>query len=392
MAKEISVVILDDETNILKALKRLFRDEAFGVYVTTSYAEALEAMEKNKVKVVITDQKMPLISGIEFLKKVNEKYPGTLRVLFTGYADIKVAEDAINLGEVYRFIEKPWDDSELKNCVREAINRFDLSEENKRLNESVKKQNEELAKLNEKLQGLYVLQREFSSKVSHELGTPLASIKLMLDVVMSNTAGELTDKQRNFLKKAEDNVDRLARLIADLLSLAKYEVRKTELDMKKGDINKVITDVAEMQKPVAEKQNLYLKMELAKDMPNVVYDSDKIIQVLNNLINNAIKFTTTGGITVSSSVNPDANNVEVRVEDTGVGIREADKVKLFSKFQQIGSQNAKRSKGTGLGLAICKEILEQHGGRIWVESRPDGLGSSFCFLLPLNEPRATSDE
>ncbi len=386
MAKEISVVILDDEKNILEAIERLLKDESYGIYVTASYAEALTVMEKNKIKVVITDQRMPVISGIEFLKKVKEKYPDTLRVLFTGYADVQMAEDAINKGEVYRFIDKPWDDNELKACVREAVSKFDLFEENKQLNEKVKKQNKELIELNEKLRNLYVMQKEFSSKVSHELGTPLASIKLMLDVVMSNTAGDLTARQRNFLNKAKDNVDRLARLISDLLSLAKYEVRKAELDIKKWDINKIIEDVVAMQKPVAEKQGLYLKTELEKGMPNIFFDSDKIIQVLNNLINNAIKFTTTGGIMVSTSVNQESNNVKISVEDTGVGIHEADKTKLFSKFQQLGGKNAKSSDGTGLGLAICKEIITQHGGKIWIESQ-SGRGSSFCFVLPLKERR-----
>jgi signal transduction histidine kinase len=124
-------------------------------------------------------------------------------------------------------------------------------------------------------------------------------------------------------------------------------------------------------------------MSLEPQARILAFDQDKIIQVLNNLISNAIKFTDSGGITVSSVCSTGSNTLEVRIQDTGCGIKEEDMVKLFEKFQQLGEVHQKCA-GTGLGLAICKEIIHQHGGKINVESKA-GQGSCFYFVLPINE-------
>jgi signal transduction histidine kinase len=163
--------------------------------------------------------------------------------------------------------------------------------------------------------------------------------------------------------------------------LAHLESGKISLTLKTDDMNKVIDSVIETQESVAKDKGLYLKTNLDAKIPALVFDSDKIIQVLNNLISNAIKFTSTGGITVSSLYDASDNHIEVRVQDTGAGIKEEDVSKLFEKFQQLGDAQS-RHQGTGLGLAICKEILRQHGGRVGITSKV-GEGSCFYFVLPL---------
>ena len=115
MDKEINVLILDDEKNILEACKRLFFKDSFGIFTTTNYQEARAIFKKEKIKVVISDERMPEISGVEFLKQVKVKYPEIIRILITGHADILAAEDAINVGEVYRFINKPWNNEDIIN-------------------------------------------------------------------------------------------------------------------------------------------------------------------------------------------------------------------------------------------------------------------------------------
>jgi len=370
----------------LNSLKRLFHGEAFDVFATTDYKQALACLEQEPVKVILSDQKMPDISGVEVLRQVKEIKPAVLRILFTGYADIQVAEDAINQGEVYRFINKPWDDTVLKATIKEAIERFDLLEHNRQLTEQIKEQNEELLSLNQKLQNMYEAQRSFSSTVSHELKTPLAAIKMAIDIIMSETPGALNGQQKDFLQKAKNNVDRLGRLVHDILSLTRLESGKTKLELIEGDLAATIKDVVEIQSSVASQKNIYLKMEKEEALPAVAFDQDKIHQVLHNLISNAIKFTEQGGITVSVAANNEKNYVQVAVQDTGYGIAEADIPKLFNKFQQLGDPEKRKEGGTGLGLAICKEIVSQHQGKIWVESSA-GKGSSFCFLLPIKERR-----
>ena len=387
MSKEINILVLDDEKNILSSLKRLLINEPFGLFVTTNHREAMDVLEKENIKVVMSDQRMPEISGVEFLKQVKAKYPDIIRILFTGHADIQAAEDAINVGEVYRFINKPWNGEELKAAIRQAIRHFELVVENRELFESTKSNNKELDILNRKLKVMYEAQKEFSSTVSHELRTPLASIKIAIDIVMSGTPGDLNDDQKNFLDKAKKNVDRLNRLINDILDLSKLESGKAALKIQENDIGKIISEVVDIQKSVAEKKGLYLKTECGADVPTIPFDADKIIQLFDNLISNAIKFTEKGGIVVTSRSRKEENHIEICIKDTGPGISKDDMVKLFQKFQQLGDSAKRQTGGTGLGLAICKEIIKQHGGKIWVESEL-GRGSSFYFTLPILERRS----
>lgn len=385
MEKEIHVVVLDDEENILESVKRLFFRETFGIATTSDHQTALQHIEKEKIKVVLSDQRMPNISGVEFLKHVREKYPDVVRILITGHADIQAAEDAINQGGVYRFINKPWNSDELKATVKQAMEHYDLVIENRNLYESTKTKNEELELLNRKFKNMYEVQKEFTSTVSHELRTPLASIKSTVDLVLSGAPGPLTEDQTRFLGKTKNNVDRLNRLINDILDLTKLESGKQQLDLGFHDLVKVIEEDVDNHLEAAKEKGLYLKSEITEEFPNIPFDIDKMHQVLNNLIGNAIKFTQEGGVTVSCVNNADRNHIEVTVADTGPGIGEDDLGKLFQKFQQLGDPH-QHSGGTGLGLAICKEIIQRHGGKIWVESTV-GTGTLFRFLLPIQERR-----
>lgn len=373
MSKEYQVLFLDDEESIIDGIQRLFMKEPYGVLGTTSVTKAREALAAEKIKVVVCDQRMPEISGSKFLMEVKEKYPDIIRIVFTGYTDFSSAEEAINQGEVYRFISKPWKTTELLNTIRQAIEHYDLVV------------GAELA--NRKLKAMYEIQKEFTSTVSHELRTPLASIKTAIDLVVRKTVGEINAEQEEVLGRAKKNVDRLKRLIDDILDLTKIESGKMQMNFMMNDINKVIRDVLESQKDVAQNKGLALKAELDPQVPKIPFDNDRIIQVLNNLLGNALKFTKQGTVTVLTENKSSDNHIVVRVVDTGKGILEEDIPKLFQKFQQIESGHENEEGGTGLGLAICKEIVVRHGGKIWVESVPE-KGASFNFILPLQERRS----
>lgn len=385
MGKETSILALDDEQSILNSLKRLFMNEPYTIVTTTDANEAMDIIAKENIKVVLSDHRMPGITGVEFLGKVKEKKPDVIRILFSGYADFSAAEQAINIGEVYRFISKPWNTNELKETVRQAVGLYDLVIENRDLLKNTKQKNEELEILNRKLKGMYEIQKEFTSTVSHELRTPLASIKSTVDLVLSETPGKLNEDQAKFLNKTKNNVDRLSRLINDILDLTKMEAGKSEFNITLNDIGEIINEVVEAQESIAKEKGLLLKVEIPSGIPKVPFDSDKMHQVFNNLMSNAIKFTEEGGITVSCANNQDQNHVEICVADTGPGIKEEDMNKLFLKFQQLGD-SCNHVGGTGLGLAICKEIISRHCGKIWVESEI-GKGTCFKFILPIQDRR-----
>ena len=237
-----------------------------------------------------------------------------------------------------------------------------------------------------KLKAMYDLQKDFTATVSHELRTPLASINMALDLVASQTVGTINGEQKDILSRAQQETERLKRLIDDILYLSKMEADKLQMNFMTNDIRQVITSVVETQKYVAKKQGLYLKAEFDPEVSQAFFDRDRIAQVMNNFLNNAIKFTSQGGIIVKIQNKPLENCILVSISDTGKGIARDDLSKLFQKFQQIKSSHENKDEGTGLGLAICKEIIVRHDGKIWVESKL-GEGTIFNFTLPVQEKK-----
>lgn len=229
------------------------------------------------------------------------------------------------------------------------------------------------------------LKDEFVSKVTHELRTPIVAIKHSLAVLEEESEGKLDEAQLNFLGIANRNLERLGKLVDELLDLAKLEARKVELDYKNVSMQEVLQTAQEGLQAWAQSKSIHLDLQADGQLPQIEMDADRIIQVLNNLMGNAIKFTPEGGkVTCSAKAVNGGTEVEISVTDTGVGISKEDLSKLFQKFQQVG-KGEKRSgvSGTGLGLTIAKEIVTLHGGKIWAESEP-GQGASFKFTLPLN--------
>ncbi len=233
------------------------------------------------------------------------------------------------------------------------------------------------------------LKSQFISTVSHELRTPLTIIKEDIALIMDGAAGRIKSKQREILEIAQRNIDRLARLINDVLDFQKLQSGRAKFNMQDNLINSVIENIYNTMAGTVKKKGIELRLALDNALPKVTFDSDKMIQVLTNLVSNAMKFTDKGSITIAT--HRIENSVRVSVIDTGCGMKQDDLPKLFQQFQQLGSGNRKTG-GTGLGLAISKDIVEKHGGRIWVESE-FGKGTTMHFLLPIKasacEPEAT---
>ncbi|MGB2601407.1 MAG: ATP-binding protein, partial [Candidatus Omnitrophota bacterium] len=224
------------------------------------------------------------------------------------------------------------------------------------------------------------LKSNFTSMVSHELRTPLTAIKEGIGIVLDGSAGEINEEQEDFLSTAKRNVDRLGRLINDVLDFTKLQSGKMAMKVSENDISAIVEDVVKMQRPVAEEKKLYVKTEIVPGMPSAQFDQDRVTQVIINLVNNALKFTEEGGVTIS--VYPKGHEICVSVDDTGPGIKDSDIPKVFQEFRQIEDAKTRKAGGTGLGLAISREIIQRHGGKIWVES-VYGKGSQFKFTLPV---------
>jgi PAS domain S-box-containing protein len=234
--------------------------------------------------------------------------------------------------------------------------------------------------MEEKQREMIKMKLEFISMVSHELRTPLTVIKEGISLVADGSTGEINEEQKELLGLSKKNVDRLAKLINDVLDFQKLEAGKIKINAHPNNINEIVRDVYETMTLATKDKSIDLLLELDDRLPKVRFDNDKITQVLTNLVDNAMKFTEKGNIVIKTS--KENEMIHVSVSDTGCGIKKEDLSRVFGRFEQLSTGGERKTGGTGLGLAICKGIIERHNGKIWVDS-VFGKGSKFTFALPV---------
>jgi signal transduction histidine kinase len=252
----------------------------------------------------------------------------------------------------------------------------------------------ENAALFQKLKDMDKIKTDFLSTVSHELRTPLTSIIGFTEMVKRKFEGEVVgeldltmEKNQSSVIKIRRNIniilsegERLSNLINDLLDISRMEAGKVSLNMREIDIEAIITQVITLTNPIIRNKSLQVIQNIREPLPKIMADKDKLMQVIINLISNAIKFTEEGCIVCTARRVQE--NIIVSIIDTGVGIKEEDKKYVFEKFSQVGDKLTNKPSGTGLGLAISKHIIEEHGGKIWVESEIE-KGTDFSFSIPI---------
>ncbi|MFZ3046523.1 MAG: ATP-binding protein, partial [Desulfatirhabdiaceae bacterium] len=225
------------------------------------------------------------------------------------------------------------------------------------------------------------MKSEFVSMVSHEIRSPMNSVLMQLRVVLDGLAGELTPKQKEILERASEKIDSLTQMTSELLDLARIESGLISQEREPVDILSIIRDQVAFHLPRAEFGSVQIDLEVPETLPPILANRRNMEEVLSNLITNAIKYSPNGGrVIVSASSGTDY--LSIRVQDTGIGIAEADKHLIFQRFFRVKNEKTRYINGTGLGLALVKSILESHQGRITVESKP-GEGSTFFVFLPL---------
>lgn len=225
------------------------------------------------------------------------------------------------------------------------------------------------------------LKNELISNVSHELRTPITTMKEFIAILLDGIAGSLTDDQKEYLSIVRSNINRLARIVSDLLDISRLESGSVGLESEPVNIPRLVRQVAATLQPDLEGTGLSLDIRIPVDLPSAYGDADRISQIFLNLITNATKHTPSGGkITVSGS--EIGRRLQLKVSDTGEGIPKENLKDVFDRFQQLNRMPGPGAKGIGLGLAIAKQIVKMHKGRIWVESRGAGHGSTFNFTLP----------
>ena len=403
------IICVDDEQTVLVSL-RVSLEELAGddceIRLAESAEDALQIideLDKNKVRLemVIADQVMPGMKGAEFLEIVHKRHPETVKILLTGYAGLDSAIYAINNAGLSKYIEKPWENEDLKLVVRNLLEEYRLKRELADRNKELEKAREDLERWNteleirveEKTQELVILNKElaraseakskFLTNVSHELRMPLNSILGFSEVLLENISGSLNAAQSKYVNNVLTSGRHLLQLINDLLDMASIEAGKICVSPERFSPEEVVKEVQDVVKVLALKKKISLTANGLADIPAITADKKMFKQIMYNLLSNAVKFTPDGGsVRIESGFSADKGEFRISVIDTGIGIKKEDQKRIFEPFQQADQGPSREYAGTGLGLSLAKTLVEIHGGDIWLESEP-GKGSKFIFTFPV---------
>ncbi|WP_158542321.1 hybrid sensor histidine kinase/response regulator [Lujinxingia litoralis] len=390
-------LVVDDEPDILDAIARLFRKE-YHVLTAQSVDEAMELIAEHDVQVVMTDQRMPRMSGIEFLAELRQEHPHIVRVLFTGYSNIADVIDAINEGHVYRYISKPWKPVELRLFVAQAFDYYRAQRERRELlkqlreaNDQLEHQNALLSDANEELKMLDRVKNVFMEVVSHELNTPIAIVFGYTFLLRKELGDELSAVAAKALSGIDSSAVRLKNISNRIFKMLNDENSGATLDLEWVDMRKFVASLQDQLDPFLQKRNQRLETQVAPEAHRILADEEKLNDMCLNLLMNAIKFSYDDQtITLSIGPSDDPEVLELTVRDSGVGISDEDVAQIFDVFfstfntgHHSSGQFEFNKRGIGLGLAVAKRFAEMHGGYINVDSE-EGRGSLFTVHLPVH--------
>ncbi|MEO6810904.1 MAG: hybrid sensor histidine kinase/response regulator, partial [Isosphaeraceae bacterium] len=319
-----TLIVIDDEPEVLRSVHDLLRMN-FRVLTFERGSDALAALETTDVPVVMSDQRMPELSGVELLRRVKSLRPDTTRLLFTGYADIRAVIDAINEGNVFRYITKPWDPDELVTIIRQAVEHHDMIVEQRRLMTELTRSNAELTEANR-------LKQAFIEVASHELNTPVAVVLGMAELWKMTQAEGASPAERGWIDRIQAAGRRLASTVERMLKLLRADRFTDTLDLKEIELEPLLRQVVADLGPFLQARQQRVEVRVAPGLDAAEVDPAKLGDILTNLIINAIKFTPDGGVIQVGAGPESRERVRFRVTDTGVGISPADRRHLFEPF------------------------------------------------------------
>ncbi|MCL6260375.1 hybrid sensor histidine kinase/response regulator [Aquiflexum sp. TKW24L] len=358
MTDKIIVLYIDDEDNNLNSFKASLRKE-YRVITAIDAFEGLKIAEKEELHVVIADQRMPGLDGVEFFERLMKINPDPVRILLTGYSDIADVIDAINRGQVYKFIDKPWNIEQIRNAIKTAGDIYFARKE--------------LKDKNERLQKIHSEMNQFVYSLSHELRGPLMSISGVSKLAKMEAKDPSVLEYFDLIDTATDKLDEFIYKMLDFYRSTKIENKVSEIDF-----DEVVTQQLEIYRQKWDMEGIAINININQ---NSTFNSDdsKIRVILNNLFHNAVVFQKENslGKFINVDINVADNIATIILEDNGVGIEDKLIDDVFNLFQRATQKNV----GSGLGLYMVKESAIQMGGKVKLESTVD-IGTKVTVTLP----------
>lgn len=380
------ILVVDDEPEVLRSIHDLLRLE-YEIVTTTSGASAIELLASSTggFQAILTDQRMPGMTGVEVLQKAQEIRPETTRLLFTAYTDIRTVVDAINRGQVFRYIAKPWEPEELEAAVRQAVEHHNLIVEKNRLLIELQATNTKLLEANR-------LKAAFLEVASHELNTPVTVVLGLADLWKMSVGETATGPERQWVERIHAAAQRLAKTVHRMLKLLHQGQFTQSLELASIEVEPLIRQTVVELSPYLEARRQTVSIAVEPELGPILADASKVTDILINLLANAIKFSPDEG-TIRISANrdqDDPDSVRLAVADEGLGIDPAELHLIFEPFftgfdtlHHSSGEYQFGKRGIGLGLCLVKTFAELHGGRVEVQSIPT-RGSTFSVILPRN--------
>lgn len=371
--KKLNLLIVDDEPGIRSGIKRILQsfsvgfpfmaeDFNFNLIEAETGEKALEYINKSEIDIILLDNKLPGIQGIEVLEYIKKNDIDTEVMMITSYASLDLAVKATNNG-AYNFVPKPFTPQELKAAIEAITKHLYLKKMTREMNKEDRQ-----------------IKFQFLSVLSHELKSPINAVEGYLNIMKDKQVGEDIGDYETMIDRSLLRIKGMRSLIMDLLDLTKLQSGAKQRHFQAVDLHEIAVLAINSIEPLAMQRNIKIYLDAQE---NLYYNADnKEIEIIfNNLLSNAVKYNKPDG-SVNISVKKTDKTLEIIVQDTGIGMTEDDISKLFHDFVRIKNIKTREISGTGLGLSIMKKMVDLYNGDINVKSVPDE-GSTFVVNLPL---------
>ncbi|MBE0637197.1 MAG: response regulator [Bacteroidales bacterium] len=370
---KLKLLIVDDEPGIRSGVERVLRnftvgypfmeeDFSFDILEADTGEKAIEMIESMPLDIILLDNKLPGMDGIEVLEYIKTKEYDISVMMITSYASLELAIKATNNG-AFNFVPKPFTPQELKTSVENITKNLYL----KRMTRQMKEEGKQV-------------RFQFLSVLSHELKSPINAIEGYLKIMKEKQVGETVDDYMEMINRSMDRIKGMRTLIFDLLDLTRIESGKKTRDLRNIDLHDVAKTVVDSVEPLAIQHNIKVYLDCEENL-YITADSNEMEIVMNNFVSNAVKYNKENG-KVYVTLKKKSDHLLIIVEDTGIGISKEDQGLLFQDFVRIKNSQTKFVTGSGLGLSIAKKIVELYNGSIDMESTPN-VGSKFTVKIPV---------